>query len=49
MKECCANCLFNKCEHTSGESAFYCDNEESDAYGTYTLYDDVCDEFAEKD
>ena len=44
-KACCRYCKFNRYE--GGE--FYCDNEESDAYGCETSYDESCDEFMEEE
>ena len=52
MKECCGNCKYNKYSPDGKgmrNGKFYCDNEESLEYGTPTFYDDVCDDFEEKE
>ena len=46
MKECCGNCKFN--EYGGGED-FYCCNQESDAYGCETIYNESCDAFTAKE
>ena len=47
MKEtqCCGQCWHHKYT-VLGE--FVCDNEESEAYGLSTLYDDICENFEER-
>jgi len=50
MRECCGNCKYNKRSYDGHCNAeFCCDNEESEMYGTPTMYDDACDEFEEKE
>lgn len=44
--ECCGNCKYNSC---SGRDKFYCGNKESDNYGTPTAYDDVCEDYEDKE
>lgn len=45
----CGNCRYNKRDWTNRENLdFYCSNEDSDAYGCNTLYEDGCDEWEEK-
>ena len=50
--ECCGTCRWNKRDFSkpqNGEYAeFCCGNEESDEYGTPTLFDDSCDSWEEK-
>lgn len=44
----CGNCRYNKRDWTNRENLdFYCSNEDSDAYGCNTLYEDGCDEWEE--
>ena len=53
MKEYCGNCKWNKRDFSkpqnNGYAEFCCGNEESDEYGVPTFFDDVCDEFEEKE
>jgi hypothetical protein len=53
MKECCRNCKHNKRDFSKpqnkGYSEFCCGNEESDNYSVPTFWDDVCDDFEEKE
>jgi hypothetical protein len=53
MKECCGNCKHNKRDFSKpqgeGYIDFTCDNEESTEYGAPTFYDDVCDDWEEKE
>lgn len=46
MKECCGTCKYNR---YSREDGFSCGNEDSTEYGSPTFYDDVCDDWEEKD
>ncbi|MBQ6416375.1 MAG: hypothetical protein IJJ65_09020 [Butyrivibrio sp.] len=53
MRECCGKCRYNKRDFSkpqnSGYIEFCCGNENSSEYGVSTLFDDVCDDFEEKD
>lgn len=52
VKECCGNCKYNKYSPDGKgmrNGKFYCDNEVSFEYGTPTFYDDVCEDFEEKE
>ena len=53
MKECCGNCKYNKRDfsetQSKGDAEFRCDNEESEGYGLFIMFDDVCDCFEETD
>lgn len=53
MKECCGTCKFNKRDFSKpqnrGYAEFCCENEEGDNYGVPTYYDDVCDDWRDKD
>ena len=53
MKECCGNCKYNKRDFSKpqgkGYFEFCCGNEESDNYSVPTFWDDVCDDFEEKE
>ena len=44
-KECCGTCAYHK--PFAGE--FGCDNEESEAYGLETQFDDYCEEYEGKE
>lgn len=53
MREVCGNCKHNKRDFSKPQnenySSFCCGNEDSENYGVPTFYDDVCDDFEEKD
>lgn len=53
MKECCGTCKYNKRDFSKpqnqGYSEFCCGNEESDSYSVPTMYDDVCEDWEEKE
>ena len=42
----CGRCQYHK---YMALDEFMCDNEESEAYGLSTLYDDVCENFEERE
>lgn len=41
MKECCGRCKFNE----YGDDEFVCTNEESEAYGCETIWNEGCESF----
>ena len=43
--QCCGTCRF----HKPFADEWGCDNEESEAYGLETAYDDFCEEYDEKE
>ena len=53
MREICGECKYNKRDfskpQSSGYSEFCCRNEDSENKGVQTFYDDVCDDFEEKE
>ena len=52
MKECCGNCKYNSVDKDRtgmNKLVFYCGNEDSTEYGSPTFYDDVCEDFEEKE
>lgn len=53
MKECCGTCKYNKRDFSKPQnqrySEFCCGNEESDSYSVPTMYDDVCEDWEEKE
>ena len=45
--KCCGTCEYNAYEYHSKE--WICTNDESDAYGFETEYDDCCTEYERKE
>lgn len=43
--KCCGNCIYHK---PFGDE-FGCDNEDSEAYGLETQFDDYCEDYEEKE
>lgn len=46
METCCGTCRWHR--RTNGNEEYSCCNEDSEAYGLDTSYDDCCDEQEER-
>ena len=53
MEHCCGRCKYNKRDFSKqqneGYMEFCCGNENSMEYGIPTFFDDVCDDFEERE
>ncbi len=53
QREKCGNCKYNRHSNDGNNGmmrgSFYCGNEDADMYGVPTFYDDVCDDYEEKE
>lgn len=47
IEEICGTCKFNF--YDKEDKRFYCDNEDSDTYGTPNDYEDGCENWEDKD
>ena len=44
--ECCGTCRYHRCDE---DGCWFCGNDRSEFYVDWTEYDDVCDEYEERD
>lgn len=45
-KKCCGTCIHHKPENNNHD--WVCENEDADAYGLETDYNDICEDYEER-